>query len=118
MYHLNQSTHHLLASREVGNHTIAQWTDSTYILMSLLIHHLRLVTYSNHLVGTAIQSHNRRLIYHNLIIADNDGVGSAKVHGNFLYETKKSHILMFNVQYSMFNVYLAVFSNQALIAVS
>ena len=91
VYHLDQSAHHLLTGREVGDHTVAQRTDSTNVLMCLLIHHLRLVTDGNHLVGTAIQSHDRRLIDHDLVIADDDRVGRSQVHGNLLHKTKKSH---------------------------
>ena len=91
MNHLNQSTHHLLAGREVGNHAVTERTDGFYVLVCFLIHHFRLVTYSNHLFGTAIQCNNRGFVDHNLIIADNNGVGRTKVHCNLLHKTKKSH---------------------------
>ena len=95
MHHLDQAAHHLLTGREVGNHTVAQRTDGTDVIMRLLIHHLRLVTNGNHLVGTAIQSHHRRLVDHDLIIADNDRVSRSKVHGYLLNKTKKSHTIKY-----------------------
>ena len=117
MNHLNKTTHHLLACREVGNHTITQRANGTNVLVSLLIHHLRLITNCNHLVGTAIQSNNRWLVNHNLIIANDNGIGGTKVHCYFLYETKKSHLLYYLTIYNL-TIYFAVFTNQPLIAVS
>ena len=84
MNHLNQSTHHLLTSSKVGNHAITQWSDSTDIIMSLLVHHLSLLAHSNHLVGAAVKGYNRRFIHYNLIITDNDGIGCTQVHCDFL----------------------------------
>src|SRR5574344_1964963 len=95
MHHVDKSAHHLLAGREVGNHTVAQRTDGANILLSLLIHPLGLIAYGNHLVGAAIESHSGRLINNDLIITDNDGVCRSKVHGYFLDKAKKSHISLF-----------------------
>ena len=78
--------------------------------MCLLIHHLRLTTNSYHLISAAIKGNNRRLINHNLIITDNDGIGRSQVHCNLLDKTKKSHSFYLYTYY--------YFSNQALIAVS
>ena len=36
--------------------------------------------------GQVYYLHNRRLVHHNLVIADDDGVGGAKVHCYLLYE--------------------------------
>ena len=91
MHHLDQTAHHLLTGREVGNHTVTKGTDGTDIIVRLLIHHLRLVTHGDHLVGTTVQRHYRWLIHHDLVIADNDRVGSSQVHCNLLDKTKKSH---------------------------
>ena len=86
MNHLDETAHHLLTSSEVGNNAIAQRTDGAYVVVRLLIHHLRLCTNGNHLVGAAVESNNRRLVHHNFVIADDDGVGGAKVHCYLLYE--------------------------------
>ena len=90
--HLDKSAHHLLASREVGYHTVAQRAHGTYVVVCLLIHHLGLRTHGNHLVGMPVESYYRRLVNHNLVITDNNGVGRSQVHGYFLDETEKSHI--------------------------
>ena len=58
VHHLDQSAHHLLAGREVGNHTVSQRTYGTYIVMCLLIHHLGLLAHGYHLVGVAIQRYH------------------------------------------------------------
>ncbi len=93
MNHLDQATHHLLASREVGNDSIAQGANGADIVVCLLIHHLGFLAHGNHLVGAAVQSHNRRLVNNNLIITDDDGVGGAEIHCNLLNKRKKSHVL-------------------------
>ena len=46
--HLYHAANHLLCGVEVGNHTIAKWTDGTYVGWSLTLHLLCLVTYGNH----------------------------------------------------------------------
>ena len=94
MYHLNQSTHHLLTGREVGNYTIAQWADGTDVVVRLFIHHLCLLANGNHLVGTTVEGNNRRLVNNDLVITDNNRVGRAKVHGNLLDKTEKSHCFL------------------------
>ena len=91
VYHLDQAAHHLLAGREVGYHAVAQRTDGTYVVMRLFIHHLCLLADGNHLVGTAVEGYNRRLVNHDLVITDNNRVGRAKVHSNLLDKTKESH---------------------------
>ena len=84
MDHLDESTHHLLASSKVCDNAIAQRTDSTDVVMSLLVHHLRLFAHGNHLVGAAVEGYNRRFVHYNLIITDNDGIGGTQVHCDFL----------------------------------
>ena len=92
MNHLDQSAHHLLAGREVGYHAVAQRTYGAYVVVCLLIHHLCLLAHGNHLVGAAVQGHHRRLVDHNLVVADDNCIGCAKIHGQLLSETKKTHI--------------------------
>ena len=58
MYHLDEAAHHLLTSREVGYHTVAQRADGTYVVVGLFIHHLSLSAHGNHLVGTAVQRYD------------------------------------------------------------
>ena len=90
--HLYQTAHHLLASVEIGNHAVAQRAQRAYILISFFIHHLGLLTNGNHVVGTAVKSHHRWLVYCNLAIRDDDGICSTKVHRNILDKRKKSHL--------------------------
>ena len=78
--HLDKATDHLLASREVGDHAIAERADRADVGMLLLVHHLRLATDGNHLAAPSVQGHNGRLVHRDLIIADNDGVGRSQVH--------------------------------------
>ena len=91
VHHLDKAAHHLLTGREVGNHTVAKGTDGADIVMCLFIHHLGHLSYGNHLVRTAVECHHRWFIYHDLVITDYNRVGRAKVHGQFLSKTKKSH---------------------------
>ena len=84
MHHLDESAHHLLTGREVGNHTVAQGTDGADIVVRFLIHHLGLLANGNHLVGAAVKSYYRGFVHHNLVITDNNGVGRTQVHGNLL----------------------------------
>ena len=86
MSHLDKAAHHLFAGREVGNYTVAKRTDGANVVVRLLIHHLSLVSYSDHLVCATVKSNNRWLVDHDLVIADDDGVGSSQVHRNFLNE--------------------------------
>ena len=81
---LNKSAHHLLASIEVGNYTVTQRTDCAYIFVGFFMHQLCLFTHGNHLICTTIQSYHRRFVHYNLTIGNDDSVGSAKVHRNFL----------------------------------
>ena len=92
MNHLYQSAHHLLASSKVGNNAIAQWSYGAYVLVRFLIHQLRTFANGNHFVRSAVERNDRRFVYHNLVIADNDGIGRSKVHRNLLHERKKSHV--------------------------
>ena len=84
MNHLDKSTHHLLAGSKVGDNAITQRTDCTDVVMSLLVHHLCLLAYGNHLVGAAVEGNNRRFVHYDLIITDNDGIGGTQVHCDFL----------------------------------
>ena len=86
MHHLDESAHHLLTRCKVGNHAIAQRTNRADVVVCLLIHHLSLLTHGNHLVRAAVKRYDRRLVHHNLIIADDDGVSGTEVHRYFLYE--------------------------------
>ena len=106
MYHLDESAHHLLAGREVGNNAVAQRADSADIVVRFLIHHLCLLTHGNHLVGTTVKGYDRRFVNHNLIITDNDGVGRTKVHCYLLDKTKESHfnLLFDNLQFTICNL--------------
>ena len=114
MNHSDKSAHHLLTCCEIGNHTILQRTDSTDIIVCLLVHTLGTVTYGNHLVGATVKCHYRRLVNYNLIITDDDCVCRTKVHGYFLYKREKSHFIIFELRFTNY----FVLSNQALIAVS
>ena len=84
IYLFNQTAHHLLTSIEVGDHSIPQRTNSTYIFVGLFVHQLRLFPNGDHLICTAIQGHNRRLIHHNFPVCDDDGIGCPQVHRYFL----------------------------------
>ena len=95
VYHSDQSAHHLFARRKVSYHSVAQRTDRSDVVVSLLIHHLCLLPDSDHLVRTAIKGYDRRLIHHDFIIADDDGISRSEVHCNFLNKRKKSHFLVF-----------------------
>ena len=119
VYHLDKTAHHLLASGEVSDHTVAKRADSADIVVSLLIHALCSVAHCYHLIGATVKSYDRRFVHHNLVIADDNGVGSAKVHCYFLYEREKSHCSdeILCITYEVERHYL-VLSNHALIAVS
>ena len=95
--HLDKAAHHLFASSKVGNHSITEWANSADVVVSLLIHHLCLRTDSNHFVGATVEGYHRRLVNNDLVVADDNGVGSAKVHRNVLYERKKSHLMNFEL---------------------
>ena len=86
MYHLYQSSHHLFAGREVGYDSVAQRSDSAYVCVLFFIHHLGLLAHGDHLVCSPVESHDRRLVNHNLIIRDDDGIGCTEVHCYFLYK--------------------------------
>ena len=86
VYHFDESAHHLFASGEVGYDSIAEWANGSDVVVSLLIHHLCLRADSNHFVCATVECHYRRFINNNLVVADDDGVGSAEVHRNFLSE--------------------------------
>ena len=80
--HLHHAADHLLGGVEVGNHTVAKWTDSTYVGWSLTLHLLCLVTHGNHLLS--FKGDDRWCIHHNLATVDDDGVGSSEVDGDLL----------------------------------
>jgi len=84
VHHLYQTAYHLLASIEVGNYTVAERTDGTYVFVGLFVHHLCLITHGNHLIGTTVEGYHRRFIHHNLTIGCDDGIGGTKVHRYFL----------------------------------
>lgn len=86
VYHLDQATHHLLTSCEVSDHAVTEWADRAYVVVCFFVHHLSLLTDGDHLVSATVKSHYRWLVNNNLIITDDNGVGSAKVHGDFLNE--------------------------------
>jgi hypothetical protein len=85
---LYQTAHHLLAGIEVGNHSVSQRTDGTYVFVGFFMHQLRLFPHGNHLFCTAIQSYNRRLIHHDFSVRDDDSIGCAQVHCYLLCKRK------------------------------
>ena len=97
LHHLDESAHHLFAGVEVGNHTITQRAAGANVLMRFLIHHFGFLSHGNHLVGLLVESNHRWLVHNNLTVASDDGVGSAKVHGNILCQRKKSHSSSFKL---------------------
>ena len=84
VYLLNQTTHHLLASIEVSDYPVSQRTNCTYIFVGLFMHQLRLFSYGDHLIRTAVQGYNRRLIHHDFPVRDDNGIGCTQVHCYFL----------------------------------
>ena len=111
MDHLDKTAHHLLTSREVGNHAVAQWANGTYVVVGLFIHHLGFLADRDHLASTAVKGDDRRLIDHDLVIADDDGVGSAQVHRYLLNERKHSHLIScFYILYFLIDVSTTWFS--------
>ena len=89
MHHFNEPAHHLFAGVEVGNHAVAQRPYHADVVVRLLIHELGPLAHGFHFVGVAVERHDRRFVHGNLPVAHDDGVGSAKVDGQFLRKGKK-----------------------------
>lgn len=88
MHHLDKSAHHLLASVEVGNHTVAQGAYDADAIVGLLIHQLGTSANGYHFFAMPVESHHRRFVHGNLIVTDNDGIGRTQVDGQLLRERK------------------------------
>ncbi len=91
-HHLDKTTHHHLASGEVGYHAILQRAYSPDAVIGLLVHTLGRLTYSYHLIGVAVYCYDGRLVNDYFIILHDDSVGRTKVHRYFSCERKKSHL--------------------------
>ena len=55
IYHFNHAAYHLLGSKEVGNHAIAERTDRTNILVRLSVHLACLFSDRQYFVGTPVE---------------------------------------------------------------
>ena len=60
--HFNHAAYHLLGSKEVGNHAIAERTDRTNILVRLSVHLACLFSDRQYFVGTPVEGNYRWLI--------------------------------------------------------
>ena len=76
---------------EIGYHAIAQRTYGAYAGRLLALHLVSSLAYSEHLVIFGLESYDRRLVDHDFIVVDNDGIGSAEIHRYLLCERKETH---------------------------
>ena len=82
----DEAANHELCCVEVGYYAFAQWAHGADALWLTALHELGFLAYGYQFVGAAVESHNRGLVDHNLVVVDYDGVGCAEVDGYLLGE--------------------------------
>ena len=85
-YFLNHAANHLLGGVEVGNNAVAQRAYGGNALVHLAVHLAGGLAYGDGLHRLGVEGYHTRLINHNLVVVDDDGVGSSQVDCNFLSE--------------------------------
>ena len=88
-HHIDEAAHHLLASVEVGDHTILQRTDHADLFARLFIHEFGAFADGDGFVRARIEGNDRRFVDGDLTIGNNDGVGRAQVHGQLAFHREK-----------------------------
>jgi hypothetical protein len=74
----------VFSGMKVGDDPVSKWTNGLDILVRFAMHLLGLLTDGNDFAGIAIQGNDGRFINHDGVPMDYQGVGGAKVNGNFL----------------------------------
>ena len=84
VYLFDEAANHHFCGVEVCDNTIPQRTDGLDAGIGFFMHHLGLLAQCDALPRLVVDSYDRGLVQHNLIILENDGVGGTQVHSQFL----------------------------------
>ena len=88
----DEAADHHFCRIEVGDHSVAERTDGLDARIGLFVHEFGLLAEGNALARAIVDGHDGRLVQHDLVILENDGVGGAEVDGQFLIQKSESHI--------------------------
>ncbi len=83
---LDESANHHFGRPEVGYDAFAQRAYGADPFGLASLHHLSFLAHGDHLAGRHFNGYDRRLVDHNLVVVDDDGIGRAEVDGYFFSE--------------------------------
>ena len=84
VYHLDESPYHMFGGLEVCDNAVFHRPDSLDIRIRSLVHQPGLCSNGHRLFRVHVYRDDRRLIDHDLVFHENDGVGRSEVDCKFL----------------------------------